>query len=147
MLNPAKLFFFCSFLALLMSFLWILYCTLESKTTEREFIVPNFWVTVPVMSCFPYKNKTCALSFRVLWSQITWFPRWVRSRLKWSFYSGVYMCALRMQQSPMPKREWKPIDAKKFFITSAYERPSIETGNREKNTLPDIQVEFFLAQN
>ena len=35
MLNPADLFFFCSFLAVLMSFLWILYCTLESKTTER----------------------------------------------------------------------------------------------------------------
>lgn len=35
MLNPAELFFFSSFLAVLMSFLWILYCTLDSKTTER----------------------------------------------------------------------------------------------------------------
>lgn len=32
MLNPAELFFFCSFLAVLMSFL---YCSLENKTTER----------------------------------------------------------------------------------------------------------------
>ena len=90
MLSPADLFFFCSFLAVLMSFLWILYCTLESKTTERIYCAQ---FTVSVMSCFPYKNKTCALSFRVLWSQITWFPPWVRSGLKWSFYSGVYVCA------------------------------------------------------